>query len=174
MTPDDEASSPETLDDPLDVVVDSPLWAAMPDADAVVRRAVAAALPRAFRDAELCVLLADDAAVRALNARYRGRDSATNVLSFPALRDGVPNAASSGLPVPLGDVVIAYETVRAEADSEGKPLAHHLSHLVVHGVLHLLGHDHETDAEADAMEAQERAILATLAVPDPYAGRDCA
>lgn len=163
------------LEETLDVVAESPLWHdAMPMAEIIVRRAVAAALPAQFHNAELCVLLSDDAAVRDLNSRYRGRDAATNVLSFPAARDGTPVAAGSGLPTLLGDVAIAFETVRAEAESEGKSLDHHLSHLVVHGVLHLLGYDHETDAEADLMESRERDILASLAVPDPYAGRECA
>lgn len=176
MTIQPDTGSPAVLlEETLDVVVESPLWQdALPTAETVVRRAVAAALPSEFRGAELCVMLSHDAAIRDLNARYRGRDAATNVLSFPALRDGTPTAAGSTLPTLLGDVVVAFETVRAEAESEGKSLDHHLSHLVVHGVLHLLGYDHETDAEADLMEGRERDILASLAVPDPYAGRECA
>jgi probable rRNA maturation factor len=176
MTIQPDIDSPAALlAETLDVVIESPLWQdVMPAAETVVRRAVAASLPAELRGAELCVMLGDDAAVRDLNARYRGRDIATNVLSFPALRDGTPTAAGSTLPTLLGDVAIAFETVRAEAESEGKTLDHHLSHLVVHGVLHLLGYDHETDAEADLMEGRERDILASLAVPDPYAGRECA
>jgi probable rRNA maturation factor len=107
--------------------------------------------------------LTDDAAIRALNNRWRGLDKPTNVLSFPA-----PAALQGDSPVHLGDIAIAYETVAREAESEGKPLAHHLSHLAVHGFLHLLGYDHESEPEAEAMEQQERAILARLRIPDPY------
>jgi probable rRNA maturation factor len=112
---------------------------------------------------ELSVVFADDAAVRTLNRDWRGKDAPTNVLSFPAYppRDGP-------LPPMLGDIVLAFETVSAEAALENKPFEHHLIHLLVHGLLHLVGHDHETDAEAEAMEAIERRALARLAIPDPY------
>ena len=92
-------------------------------------------------------------------------DKPTNVLSFPAF----PVKIGQELPPMLGDVVLAAETVAREAELEGKPLGHHITHLVVHGVLHLLGHDHEEETEAERMEALERAALATLAIPDPYA-----
>jgi len=114
---------------------------------------------------ELSLVFSDDAAIRKLNAGWRGKDKPTNVLSFPAFswRRGDP------LPPMLGDIAIAAETVRKEADLEGKPFEHHLTHLIVHGFLHLLGYDHETNGEAEEMEGVERRILAALAIPDPYA-----
>jgi probable rRNA maturation factor len=104
--------------------------------------------------------LADDAAVQDLNARFRDKDRPTNVLSFPAAESAFPH---------LGDVVLGYAYCAAEAQAQGKTLSDHLSHLVVHGVLHLLGRDHEDDAEAEEMEAEEREILGELGVADPYA-----
>ncbi|RAK67906.1 rRNA maturation RNase YbeY [Phenylobacterium kunshanense] len=106
------------------------------------------------------ILLADDEAVRDLNARFRSKDSPTNVLSFPAPRNPEFH---------LGDIALAYGVCAREAAEQGKPLAHHLQHLVAHGVLHLLGYDHIGDDEAEAMESLERAVLAGLGVPDPYA-----
>jgi probable rRNA maturation factor len=113
---------------------------------------------------EISIVFTDDAHIRALNKEWRRKDKATNVLSFPAMpvRQGV------ALPPVLGDVVLASETIRHEANLEEKPFEHHLTHLMVHGFLHIIGHDHETDAEADEMEAAERRILARLAIPDPY------
>lgn len=113
---------------------------------------------------ELGVLFTDDAHIAVLNAEWRGKDKPTNVLSFPS---GMPSTAGQ-LPTLLGDIVLAAETVNAEAALDGKPFEHHLSHLIVHGLLHLLGHDHEDEEEADAMEALERRVLARLAIPDPY------
>ncbi|MEZ5668424.1 MAG: rRNA maturation RNase YbeY [Alphaproteobacteria bacterium] len=130
--------------------------------------AVAAALGRG-RIAELTVVFDDDAAVRSLNARWRGKDRPTNVLSFPAATPAELAAPAAAMPLLLGDVVLAYETCRAEAEADGKRLADHVAHLVVHGVLHLLGHDHREEAEAERMEALETAILAGLGVADPYA-----
>lgn len=106
--------------------------------------------------------LADDALVRDLNRRFRGKDRPTNVLSFPS---GEP-PAPGGM---LGDIVLARETVEREAALDGKPFDHHLIHLVIHGMLHLLGYDHESDEEAEAMERLETAVLADLGIPDPYA-----
>ena len=117
---------------------------------------------------EVSLLFADDETVRGINAEWRGKDKPTNVLSFPAfpLRPGMA-------PKPLlGDIVLAFETVVREAHAEGKSFSNHLSHLIAHGLLHLFGHDHETDAEAEAMEQLERQILARLAIPDPYAVND--
>ena len=108
--------------------------------------------------AELSLVLADDATVRALNKQWRRQDKPTNVLSFPG-----------GDPIMLGDVIVAFETVRREAADQGKTLGDHLSHLVVHGVLHLLGHDHVQDCDADVMEGLERRVLAGLGIADPYA-----
>jgi len=113
---------------------------------------------------ELSIVFSDDAHVGALNAQWRGKDKPTNVLSFPAFP-----TIRGVLPPMLGDVVLAAETVGREAAVEGKPLEHHISHLVIHGVLHLLGFDHLNDREADEMEGLERRALARLAIPDPYA-----
>jgi probable rRNA maturation factor len=153
----------------VDVVVESSLWDAHPQAEDVVVRAFAAAAPADLGKAEVAVLLADDARVREMNAQWRGKDAATNVLSFPA---ATATPGPGDTPRHLGDIVIAYETVAAEARAENKPFDHHLAHLVVHGFLHLLGYDHLTDDEADHMERQECDILAKLAIPDPYAARD--
>ncbi|MBS0333131.1 MAG: rRNA maturation RNase YbeY [Proteobacteria bacterium] len=110
----------------------------------------------------VAILLTDDGSVRDLNARFRRQDKPTNVLSFPAPQN--PERF-------LGDVALAYGVCAREAAEQGKPLAHHLQHLVAHGVFHLLGYDHETDAQAEAMETLERAVLAGLGIPDPYATR---
>lgn len=119
---------------------------------------------------EIGVRLTGDDDIRALNREWRGQDKATNVLAFALdAETGV-----EGVPVPLGDIVVAFETCRREAGEEGKPLADHLRHLVVHGTLHLLGYDHEDAGEADTMEAAERRILATMGVPDPYAETEAA
>lgn len=112
------------------------------------------------------VVLTDDAEQRRLNRDYRGQDKPTNVLSFALAGPG--ETPPPGAPLLLGDVVLARETVAREAAEQQKPLADHLQHLVVHGVLHLLGYDHENDTEAAIMEKSEVAILARLGVPDPY------
>jgi probable rRNA maturation factor len=115
---------------------------------------------------EVSILLTDDAQVQELNRDYRQQDKPTNVLSFAALDDDSPLPPDG--PILLGDVIVAYETTEREARDEGKSFADHLSHLVVHGVLHLLGYDHLGDDEAEEMESLERSILAALGVPDPY------
>ncbi|GJE57558.1 MULTISPECIES: rRNA maturation RNase YbeY [Methylobacterium] len=155
----------------IDIAVEDARWAeAVPDLDAFVERAVAAALA-VMPDSqagpmEISILLADDATVQALNKTWRGKDKPTNVLSFPAAEQPLP----PGAPEPLGDVVLAYDTLLRESAEQSKPLSHHLAHLLVHGTLHLLGQDHETgESQADAMEALEVAALATLGIPDPYA-----
>jgi probable rRNA maturation factor len=145
----------------VEIEVEDAAWTdALPDAEAIARRAADAALVGI--EGEVVVLLSDDGAVRDLNARFRDKNSPTNVLSFPAPDNAHPH---------LGDVALAFGVCRSEAAAQGKTLADHLSHLVVHGVLHLLGRDHMDDAEADAMEAEERSILAELGVADPYADR---
>jgi probable rRNA maturation factor len=157
-----------------EVLVVADCWQAEPDAETVIQRAIATAAEIADADigeAELAVMLTDDAGIRTLNSNWRGIDKPTNVLSFPAL----PPTGAGGpddAPRMLGDIAIAYETTRKEADDEQKPFDHHLSHLAVHGFLHLIGYDHENDADADAMEALEQEILAQLDIPDPYADRE--
>ncbi|MFN7784098.1 MAG: rRNA maturation RNase YbeY [Lysobacterales bacterium] len=122
-----------------------------------------AALAGRREDGELSVRLVDADEGRALNRDYRDKDYATNVLSFAAeLPPGVP------LPI-LGDLVLCAPVIAREAEEQGKPLKHHYAHMLVHGVLHLLGHDHMDEAEAEAMEAIEREVLEGLGIPDPYA-----
>ena len=150
----------------IDVIVDDAAWDAAKGAEAAVRRALseaAVAIGANFKDRMLAVLLTGDAAMRRLNAQWRHIDRPTNVLSFrPAANQ------QAGVVKSLGDIAIAYETAAREAAEEGKPFADHLAHLAVHGFLHLLGYDHDTDAAAEQMEQLERVILARLGVPDPY------
>jgi probable rRNA maturation factor len=117
--------------------------------------------------ATAAVALSSNAAVRRLNAAYRGKDKPTNVLSFPAPEP--PPDMPDGEQRELGDVVLAIETLLDEAKAAGIPPAHHFQHLLIHGLLHLIGYDHETDGEAERMEALETALLARLGIPDPYA-----
>ena len=151
----------------VEITPESDLWHAIADIETIIGRAVTAAVTESGATlhpaAELSVVLSDDAHVRALNRDWRQIDKATNVLSFPAVQ-----GALSSAPL-LGDIVLAYETLEREAQAEGKPLDHHLAHLVVHGTLHLFGFDHETDDEAEDMEALERQALQRLGIPDPYA-----
>jgi len=150
----------------IDVIVETPQWNAARGAEATVRRALseaAIAVGANFTDRVLAVLLTDDAAIRRLNAQWRNIDKPTNVLSFPPAPSTVPDAVKS-----LGDIAIAYETTAREARTDDKPFDHHLAHLAVHGFLHLLGYDHESDADAQTMEQLERVILARLGMPDPY------
>jgi probable rRNA maturation factor len=157
-----------------EVLVVADCWQTKPDAEAVIHRAISAAAEIAdadVGDAELAVMLTDDSGIRTLNSNWRGIDKPTNVLSFPALQPtgaGAPDDA----PRMLGDIAIAFETTRKEADDEQKPFDHHLSHLAVHGFLHLIGYDHEKDDDAEAMESLEQEILAQLGIPDPYADRE--
>jgi len=159
----------------IDVVIASSRWSKAPQAARLVRRTIAAAAPARARAAELSVILTSNRAIGALNRQWRGQDKPTNVLSFPAPKQPTKQAttrASKRAPRHLGDIVIAYETAAAEARAEHKPFDHHLAHLAVHGFLHLLGYDHESHSEAEAMERRERRILSRLGVPDPYAARD--
>lgn len=151
----------------IDFDVQSSLWEQLPEAEDTVRTAIAAAAGFEPAAGEMSVILTDDAAIQTLNRDWRKIDKPTNVLSFPA---AAPKIA--GVPALLGDVIVAYETLAREADEEEKPVLHHLAHLVVHGYLHLLGYDHETDSEADAMEGLERQILAHLNIADPYRARE--
>lgn len=128
-----------------------------------VARWLRAALGEEVQAAEITVRIVDAGEGRQINSDYRDKDYATNVLSFPAeLPKGVP------LPI-LGDLVLCAPVIAREAEEQGKPLKHHYAHMLVHGVLHLLGHDHTDEAEAEAMEAIEREVLAGLGIPDPYA-----
>ena len=150
----------------LDVAVGYALPRAGVPAAASFRKWVAAALQGRIREADLAIRLVDTEEGRALNRHYRGKDYATNVLSFPAeLPEGLPKGVK--LPL-LGDLVICAPVVAREAAEQGKPLNAHYAHLTVHGCLHLLGLDHEDPREAEAMEQLERDILAKLGLPDPY------
>jgi probable rRNA maturation factor len=175
------------LEDPepalaVDILIESEAWRMLPEAEDIVRRAIAFAatcphptLPGErgrwghHRNAELSVLLCDDKTIARLNAQWRGQQKPTNVLSFPAppLQGAVQDER-----ILLGDIAIAYETLTCEAEENGKTVSDHLSHLVVHGFLHLLGYDHHMDDEAERMERLERDILARIGVADPYAACD--
>lgn len=144
----------------IDIEVESDAWSAdLPDVADIVMRAAEQAVP----PGDVVILLTADEVVRDLNARFRGKDRPTNVLSFPAPDNARPH---------LGDIVLAHGVCAIEARDQGKPFADHLSHLVIHGILHLMGHDHEADHEAEAMEARERTLLAALGIPDPYLSRN--
>lgn len=161
------------------VEVEADSWtAALPDVADLCRKVAAAALSAGAARVglsahegrmEVSILLADDERVRELNRDWRGFDKPTNVLSFPALGD--EDVPAEG-PILLGDVIVAYQTTATEAADSGKTITNHLSHLIVHGVLHLLGYDHEEDDEAEAMESLEAAVLGALGIPDPYADGD--
>jgi probable rRNA maturation factor len=155
----------------LEIRIQSRRWRELADLRERIGQAVQAALSvspvKPLEGAELSLLLTDDKRIRVINRDWRGFDKATNVLSFPA----APPERIAGSPV-LGDIVLAFETVLREAEAENKVVADHLSHLVIHGLLHLLGEDHETPAEAEHMEALEIAGLALLGIADPYADSD--
>ena len=147
----------------VDVLVQSPRWNEQRGAQTAVRKAINAAADEVSApNGEVVVVLTDDAAIRKLNKQWRKLDKATNVLSFPASHSAVTQGAT------LGDIVIAYETLLRESRDERKEFAHHLSHLAVHGFLHLMGYDHQNDSNAEAMENLERAILMRLKIADPY------
>jgi probable rRNA maturation factor len=151
----------------LEVTAAPEALAAEPEMPAFVATAIEAADEIAGPAQGVVAVLVDgDERIRALNRDWRGIDKATNVLSF-SYPDG-----PAGAPKFIGDIAISYETAAAEAAAEGKPFAHHLKHLAVHGFLHILGYDHESDEDAAAMEQLERTILARLGVPDPYLARD--
>jgi probable rRNA maturation factor len=156
------------------ISVEDPSWSKLaPDAARLLRRAARDALAEAKADGwkgsrvghEISFVLTDDKRMRALNRTYRGKDKPTNVLSFAALDADRPKA---GMPWLLGDVILAAGVITREAKAQRKKLDHHLSHLAVHGVLHLLGYDHEADKEAEAMEALEIAALAGMGIANPY------
>lgn len=141
----------------IDIEIEDAAWIeALADGEQLALHAAEAATA----EGGLTILLTDDATVADLNERFRGKAGPTNVLSFPATANPEGH---------LGDIALAYGVCAREAAEQGKPLAHHLQHLVAHGVLHLVGYDHQTETEAAEMEALERLILAGLGVPDPYA-----
>lgn len=152
----------------VDVAIENALWAALPDAESLATKAIDQARlgagQKLHKDAEVSIMLVDDATIKGLNAQWRKIDKATNVLSFPA---GPPEKLSKN-PL-LGDIVVAFETTQRESIEEDKALADHFSHLIVHGFLHLLGHDHENTTDAEKMEALEVKILGTLGIKNPYA-----
>jgi probable rRNA maturation factor len=169
----DPGTQAETLS--VSVATEAEGWAeVLPDPELHVARIVRTTLQTVCPDlsfASVSLLLADDAQVQVLNRTWRGKDQATNVLSFPATdaRPGrTPEPEFLGVPLELGDVALAYETCEREARAQAKPITQHIDHLIVHGVLHLLGYDHMTEDEASIMEGLEVKILAGLGVPDPY------
>jgi probable rRNA maturation factor len=158
----------------VEVVIEEPRWQAA-GIEVVAERAARAALTAVGRDPfdhEIGLLACDDARMAALNTEFRGKAQATNVLSWPAFAGVVPEPP--GLPgegpLFLGDLALGFETCAAEAEAASLPLADHAAHLVVHGVLHLIGHDHAEDGEAEAMEALETKVLASMGVANPYSG----
>jgi probable rRNA maturation factor len=152
----------------IDIRIQSPLWDAQPLAEKTVRNAVLmAADALSTAGSEVSIVLADDSTIRSLNLNWRGIDKPTNVLAFPA------SAPDNGQgPRLLGDIVIAFETLERECVDEHRIFLHHLAHLTVHGFLHLLGYDHETDEQAEEMEGLESRILRRLNMPDPYRAHD--
>jgi len=166
-----QTAEPATGGPSLDIRMQSRKWREVEDLRPRILAAIDAALVLApvkpLAGAELSLLLTDDKRIRIVNRDWRGFDKATNVLSFPA----APPQRIASSPV-VGDIVIALETVAREAEAEEKSFCDHLSHLVIHGLLHLLGEDHETEAEAQRMEALETAALARLGIADPYAGSE--
>ncbi|WP_295813254.1 rRNA maturation RNase YbeY [uncultured Nitratireductor sp.] len=153
----------------IEIAVESGGWASETALLTLAERAIGAVVSMIALESQqggaVSLLFTDDTAIQVLNREWRGKDKATNVLSFPAPEMIVPGAE---LP-PLGDIILAFETIAREAVDERKPFDHHLTHLIVHGFLHILGYDHETDGEAEEMEDLERKVLQTLAIHDPYA-----
>ncbi|MBA3911420.1 MAG: rRNA maturation RNase YbeY [Rhodobacter sp.] len=163
----------------VDIVIEDARWEAF-GLEPLTERAARAALAGAGLDPagfEISLMACDDARIAALNSDFRGRAVPTNVLSWPSEERGsgiaggapdLPEPGSEDEPEPLGDIAIAWETCAREAQEQGKTMEHHVTHLVVHAVLHLLGHDHIEEQDATLMEATEVRILASLGVSDPY------
>ncbi len=153
-----------------DCVIEDDRWDAA-GLEGLAARAVGAALTWHSIGGEVVVMGCDDARIAALNADFRGKPRATNVLSWPSV-EHQPHEPGAVPDLPdedeLGDIAIAYDTCLAEAAAQDKPFADHVTHLLVHATLHLLGYDHDNDPDAECMEAAERAILSTLNIPDPY------
>jgi probable rRNA maturation factor len=152
----------------IDIQMQSPLWKREAAAEKTVRGAIeTAASMLSTPGGEVSILLTDDSGIRLLNRDWRGIDKATNVLSFPAAK-----TRAKAAPVTLGDIVIAFETLKRECADENRAFLHHLAHLAVHGYLHLIGYDHDTDAQAGKMEGLESRIMSAMKMPDPYLARD--
>lgn len=160
----------------IDILIEDDRWQAL-DLSALVTRAVHAVLDHAgLQNVELSLLACDDARIMTLNTDFRDKPTPTNVLSWPeedlsATQDGDAPRAPSPDPngtICLGDIALAYDTCTREADVQGKPMRDHVTHLLVHGTLHLLGYDHMRDADAAVMESLEVKLLGNLGVPDPY------
>ena len=154
----------------LDIVTEAGDWDSLGDNHVLLAPLTAAIsahpLLREHFPAQACIALSDDATVRRLNKQFRNQDKPTNVLSFPAHAEhGAPDEDSRS----LGDIIVAFETVASEATEQHLRVADHLTHLVLHGVLHLIGYDHEAQAEAEAMEALEIELLAAIGIANPYA-----
>ena len=149
----------------LAIDIEDEAWDTLPGLSRLAEEAASAALAGRGVNGAVTLLFTSDDEMQALNKQWRGKDKPTNVLSFPAA-GGMPVPA--GEDPPLGDIALAFQTVAREAAEQGKSLAHHTSHLIVHGMLHLLGYDHEEDGEAEEMENEERVILARLGIADPY------
>lgn len=143
----------------VDVLENSELWRGH---EGLLVEALGAAAQAEGKTGSVSLLLGDDKSIADLNQQFRNKDGPTNVLSFPP----APGGAEPGF---LGDIALAAETIVEQAQFQGKRFEHHAAHLVVHGFLHLLGYDHENPADAEVMEARERAILASLGIEDPYA-----
>jgi probable rRNA maturation factor len=162
----------------VETVIEAEGWAeALPDLSEAAETAARLALEAEGRDPaahEIALLATDDAGIARLNARFRGKDRPTNVLSFPAAAPPPPAPAPGAEPVFLGDLALALGTVTREAEAAGRPLKDHAIHLILHGCLHLLGHDHGTEGEAGRMEGIEIRALASLGIPDPYCRGDAA
>jgi probable rRNA maturation factor len=147
----------------IETIIDADAWRrALPDAEALASRCFDAARGRSAKlDGAVALLLGDDRALKALNARFRGKNAPTNVLSFPSTSPGR-----------LGDIAVAFETCVREAEEKGVSISDHAAHLIVHGILHLAGFDHQTDREAAAMEGLEIDILDALGISNPYGGAE--
>ena len=167
----------------VDLVIEEPAWLeVLPDLQEIADRAAALALkhlPADYGDGEICIMACDDARIADLNRQFRDKASATNVLSWPAFElasdtpGAIPNfppkTEASEVPLFLGDVAIALQTVEAEANAASKPLKNHVLHLILHGSLHLLGYNHETPEDAELMEGIESRAMLAEGMPDPYA-----
>ena len=143
----------------VDLITEDERWASISGIEALCNRAFAAAAKLVPATGSIALLLADDETLRSLNRDFRGKDKPTDVLSFPAHEMDRPL---------IGDIAVAFETCAQDADAQDKSLENHLSHLLIHGYLHLCGHDHEIEADAERMEALEINALASLGIPNPY------